>query len=82
MKNLVDKLDYQINPGHVIPANCDELFERGQTESGDFFIQPSIEVSPFQVFCNFENDQIMTVIKHDKSEKRRTASQGKPGCEV
>ena len=80
---MVRDLDSQVNPGRVNPANCDELFERGQTESGNYLIQPSMEVAPFEVYCDFDVDKVMTVIKHNKKEKQITATLGKPdGCEV
>ena len=70
-----------MNPGRVIPANCEELFERGQTKTGNYLIQPSTEVSPFEVLCNFEENPVMTVIKHDKEALQSTVKPGGSGCE-
>ena len=75
-------LDLQINPGRVISANCEELSERGQTENGLYWIQPTMEVEPFQVSCIFDQNATRTVIEHNKSEKEITSTPGQPDdCE-
>ena len=76
-------MDSQVNPGRIIPANCDELFERGQSQSGNYLIQPSMDVVPFEVNCNFDNGLIKTIIAHDKPEEERTATIGiNDGCDA
>ena len=66
---VVIDLDSQLNPGRVIPANCDEIYSRGGTENGAYLIQPFLEVEAFEVTCNFEKNPVLTIIAHDKPEK-------------
>ena len=75
-------MDSQINPGRVIGATCEELFERGQTENGLYLIQPSLDVEPFEVNCDFDNQPVLTIVSHDQPEKKTTATLGQhDGCE-
>ena len=79
---MVTDLDSQVNPGRVIPANCPELAERGKTEDGVYLIQPSIEVSPFEVTCQFGANETRTIVAHDQPGKQITSTPGKPdGCQ-
>jgi len=38
-----------------IPASCQELADRGETTNGIYNIQPSADLSPFEVKCVFRN---------------------------
>ena len=75
-------MDAQVNPGRVTPANCQDLYDRGETKNGLYFIQPSLEVDAFEVTCDFQNDPVLTIIGHDKPGKQMTATPGQQdGCE-
>ena len=79
---MVANLDSQVNPGRAVAANCEELAQRGEWQNGVYLIQPSTEVAPFEVTCDFQDGQTLTVIHHDKPERQMTATPGQTdGCE-
>jgi hypothetical protein len=51
------------------PASCQQLSDKGKSESGKFMIQPSPDVEPFIVDCVFENSTGTTKIQHSHSQK-------------
>ena len=46
-------------------ASCEEIFEKNVIENGIYLIQPSLDVDPFPVECEFgENGEVKTILNH------------------
>jgi len=48
------ELENIVRPGKV-PASCDEYFDRGTIENGQYEIKPNTQIDPFLVYCDFRN---------------------------
>ena len=49
LKVKVKKLENEVFMG-ATPASCQQLADEGISENGDYFIQPSTDYEPFNVF--------------------------------
>lgn len=49
-------------------ASCEEIFEKGGIENGIYTIQPSLDLDPFPVECEFgEDGHVKTILNHKQS---------------
>ena len=48
------ELEKIVRPGKI-PASCQEYFDRGTSETGQYEIKPNTEIEPFFVHCDFRN---------------------------
>ena len=49
-------------------ASCEEIFEKGGIENGMYTIQPSLDLDPFPVECEFgEDGHVKTILNHKQS---------------
>jgi len=62
-----------------VPSSCQEYLEIGNPEDGEFLIQPSRDLAPFNVQCQFGNETANTIIEKTHSEKAGFTSM--PGME-
>ncbi|KAM4629243.1 angiopoietin-related protein 3 [Polymixia lowei] len=46
-----------------VPADCSELFDRGERNSGVYTVKPN-QSEPFNVYCEMSSDGGLTVIQH------------------
>jgi len=49
-------------------ASCEEIFEKGAIKNGIYKIQPSLDLDPFPVECEFgEDGKVKTILNHKQS---------------
>ena len=49
-------------------ASCEEIFGKGVMENGIYTIQPSLDLDPFPVECEFgEDGTVRTILNHKQS---------------
>ena len=70
LENKIENLEQ--NSIFPVPATCEEYRELGMNADGEYKIQPSRELEPFTVKCEFNETVAMTVIakEHEKKEQR------------
>ena len=60
-----------------MPATCEEYMQMGSTINGERLIQPSRELEPFNVECQFNNGTASTII--EKTHEQVTGFTSIPG---
>ena len=77
----ISALEEKVLPGKIA-ASCDELAQRGETQSGEYQIKPTIDIEPFTVTCDFSEAIAKTIISHDHGGYGITSTPGQSdGCE-
>ena len=63
-------------------ASCHELWTNGERTDDYYYIQPSLDGPPFEVFCVFTDKGATTVVEQYQTKNGRTATPNEnDGCE-
>ena len=70
LENKIENLEQ--NSLIPMPATCEEYRELGIRTDGEYKIQPSRELEPFTVKCEFNGTAAMTVIEKEHENKENS----------
>lgn len=55
-------------------ASCDEIQAFGVRKNGYYHVQPSLDVMPFVVYCEFRGNKAVSILEHTQSQSGWTAT--------